>query len=345
MIESHFFRGACVSALIPACAVIVFVLLSGCGGVKNADPATAKITMAIGGQAELIYLPATMARELGYYRDEGLDVTIQDFPGGAKALESLLGGSADVVCGFYDHTVQLAAQGREVRAFVSLLRYPGLVAIAAAPSIRGIEDLRGRTVGVSAPGSATHFFLNYLLVKNGLKPGDVSTVSIGMSATAVSSVTHGKVDAAIMTDPALQIASKARPGLRILADTRTAEGVRSVFGVDTYASAVLYSTAPWLTSHSETAQRLARAMIKTLEWMRTHSAEEIRNRMPPQFRTEDEPTDVEAMRIAQAMLSTDGRLTPESTEAVRRVLSLSLDQVRDAHIDLAKTYTNEFVGP
>ena len=111
-------------------------------------------------------------------------------------------------------------------------------------------------MGVSAPGSSTHMFLNYLLVKHGMKPEDVSNASIGMSATAVGAVTHNKVDAAVMTDPALAIVRKQMPGLHILADTRTVEGVRSVFGVESYPSAVLYSKAEWVERNRETAKRL-----------------------------------------------------------------------------------------
>src|SRR5712691_67760 len=207
-------------------------LLAGCG-LRNAAPPRRPVKIAAGGQQELIYLPVTLAQELGFYTDEGIDVTLLDFSGGAKSLEALLGGSADVVCGFYDHTVQMAAQGRELRAFVAMMRYPGLVAIAATRGIGRIEDLKGKTVGVSALGSSTQMFLNYLLVTHGIKPEDVSTASIGMSATAVGAMTHGKVDAAILTDPSLAIVRRQQPATRILADTRTAEGVRVIFGVDT----------------------------------------------------------------------------------------------------------------
>jgi sulfonate transport system substrate-binding protein len=303
------------------------------------------VKIAVGGRTQLIYLSATLAQELGYYRDEGLDVTFQDFPGGAKSLEALLGGSADVVCGFYDHTIQMAAQGREIRAFVSILRYLGLVAVAAGPEIKRIEDLKGKIVGVSAPGSSTHLFLNYLLVTHGLKPDDVSTPSIGMSATAVAAVAHGKVDAAILTDPTIEIVRKLTPGFHILADTRTAKGVREIFGVDTYPSTVLYSTAQWLDTHPEPARRLARAFSRTLDWMRSHSAEEIRRKMPPEFRTDDAEADLESLRAYHDMLSPDGKLTAESAAAVRKVLSVSLDSVRTATIDLDKTYTNQFVAP
>jgi NitT/TauT family transport system substrate-binding protein len=323
-------------------------LLAGCGA-RESTHGRLPVRIAIGGQAQLIYLTATLADELGYYGDEGLAVTLQDFPGGQKSLEALLGGSTDVVCGFYDHTIVMAAQGetskaRELRAFVAMLRYPGLVAVASKPAIARIEDLKGKIVGVSAVGSSTHFFLNHLLATHGMKPEDVSTASIGMSATAVGAMTHGKVDAAIMTDPALEVVRKQLPGAKILADTRTAEGTRAVFGVDSYPSVVLYSTAPWMDSHHDEAGRLARAITRTLGWMRSHSPEEIRAKMPPAFRTEDASTDLDGLQSLKAMLSEDGRMTAESAEAVRKALAGSLESVRSANIDLARTYTNEFLS-
>jgi NitT/TauT family transport system substrate-binding protein len=334
--------------------VVAMALLAGCSAREPAH-GRLPVRIAIGGQAQLIYLAATLADELGIYGDEGLAVTLQDFPGGQKSLEALLGGSTDVVCGFYDHTIVMAAQGvtdaqngasksRELRAFVAMLRYPGLVAVASNPGIARIEDLKGKIVGVSAVGSSTHFFLNHLLATHGMKPDDVSTASIGMSATAVGAMTHGKVDAAIMTDPALEVVRKQLPGAKILADTRTAEGTRAAFGVASYPSVVLYSTAPWMDGHRDETGRLARAITRALDWMRTHSPEEIRAKMPAAFRTEDASTDLDGLQSLKGMLSEDGRMTAESAEAVRTVLAGSLENVRSAKIDLARTYTNEFLN-
>lgn len=315
--------------------VPLLLLMTACGSHRDS------VRIAIGGQVQLIYLAATMAQELGYYGDEGLNVELQDFPGGQKSLEALLGGSTDVVCGFYDHTIEMAAKGRPLRAFAAILRYPGLVAVS--PKIARIADLKGKIVGVSAAGSSTQMFLNYLLAAHGMKTDDVSVASIGMTATAVGAISHGKVDAAIMTDPALAIVRKQIPDLKILADTRTAEGTRAVFGVDAYPSAVLYSTPAWLDAHRDQARRLARAITRTLAWMRARTPEEIREKMPAAFRTDDAATDIDCLRSMQAMLSSEGKLTLDSAEAVRKVLSASLAEVRSARIDLSQTYTNEFV--
>jgi NitT/TauT family transport system substrate-binding protein len=323
-------------------AACLSILLAGCMP-RATTPALLPVRMAVGGQAQLIYLGASLAQELGFYTDEGVTVTLLDFPGGRMSLEALIGGSTDVVCGFYEHTIQMAAEGRDLRSFITMLRYPGLVAVSTGPGVARIEDLKGKIVGVSAMGSSTQMFLNYLLVKHGLKPEDVSATSIGMSASAVAAVVRHKVDAAIMTDPALSIANGKTPTLHILADTRTAEGVRAVFGADTYPSVVLYAKAQWLEQHGKEAQRLAHAVTRAIEWMRVHSAEEIRQRMPPDFRTEDMEADLDGLKTLQGMLSLDGKLTPESAETVRRVLSVSVDKIRNATIDLSKTYTNEFV--
>jgi NitT/TauT family transport system substrate-binding protein len=307
-------------------------------------PQNLPVRLAVGGQAQLIYLVATLAQELGYYRDEKLDVTIQDFPGGSKSLEALLGGSTDVVCGFYDHTIQMAAQGKDVRAFLSILRYPGLVAVAVSPQISKIEDLKGRIVGVSSAGSSTHMFLNYLLASHGIRLDAVSIASIGMSATAVAALTHSNVDAAIMTDPAVGIVQEKMPTLKILADTRTAAGTREVFGVDEYPSVVLYSTPAWLGSHQEEARRMARAGLRTMDWLRANSPSQIRDRLPDQFRTGQEAVDIMGLEALKAMLSRDGKLSVDAAGTVRKVLSVSIESVRTANFDLAGTFTNQFAG-
>jgi sulfonate transport system substrate-binding protein len=313
-----------------------FLLLAGCSARKDAE-----VRIAVGGQGTQVNLPAMVAQELGFYKEAGLNVLLTEFPGGAKALEAVMGGSADVVCGSYDHTIQMAAQGKDLRAFVAMLNFPGMVLVS--PTAASIEELRGKTVGVTTLGSGSHMLLNYLLAVHGMKPDDVSNAAIGSSATSVGAVTHNKVDAAVMTEPALAMVRKQMPGLHTLADMETAAGVRSVFGSERYVATALYSRTEWVEKNPDTAKRLAAAIIKTLAWLRAHKPEEIREKLPASFRTEDAQMDIEVLRTTQAMLSTDGRFTPEAVEAVHKVVSTSLESVRKAKIDLGKTYTNELI--
>jgi NitT/TauT family transport system substrate-binding protein len=328
-----------------ALVLVVSVLsLSVACGRGRGGSANAPVRIAVGGQNQLIYLPTTLARELGFYREEGLEIELQDHAGGAKALQALIGGSADVVSGFYDHTIQMAAEGRSLVAFVTMLRFPGLV-LATSPQgpVTRIEDLKGRVAGVTTPGSSSHMLLTFLLHRHGVPVESVSVTGIGGAGTAVAAVERGKVDAGMMTDPAFTIVQHRAPGVRILADLRRAEGVKDAFGTMTYPASVLYTTSEWIRANHERAGRLARAIRRTLEWIQTHSPQDIADRTPAEFRGEDPGLYTEAVKNTMSMFSPDGVMQADGAEAVRALLAESMDKVRGARIDLSKTYTNEFV--
>jgi len=324
--------------------VAVFAV-TGCA--RQSPQSESHVRIAIGGQSQLIYLPTSLAQELGFYRDEGLEVDLQDMAGGSKALEALIGGSADVVSGFYDHTIQMAADGREFVAFVTMLRFPGLVLVTSpqsANAVTKIEDLKGRIAGVTTAGSSSHMLLLYLLKQHGLSADEVSVTAIGTAATAVAAIEHDKVAAGMMAEPAFTVVSRRNPGVRVLADLRHAEGVRQAFQSATYPASVLYAKGDWLRAHRGTAAKLARAITRTLGWMQTHGPREIAARSPASFRGDDEALYVDALTGSMAMFSPDGKMTADGAEAVRRLLAASMDKVRAASIDLSKTYTNEFVS-
>src|SRR6266853_3459198 len=162
-------------------SLLAFVSIA--GGCASRDHASGQhVRLAVGGQNQLVYLPTTLAQELGFYKEEGLDVELQDHAGGAKALQSLIGGSSDVVSGFYDHTIQMAAEGREFVAFVTMLRFPGLVLVSSpqgASAVTKIEDLKGRIAGVTAAGSSSQMLLTYMLQRHGIDADAVSITPVG----------------------------------------------------------------------------------------------------------------------------------------------------------------------
>ena len=304
------------------------------------------IRIAIGGQNQLIYLPTTLARELGYYRDEGLDVELQDFVGGAKALQAAVGGSAEVVSGFYDHTIQMAAEGKAFTSFVTMTRYPGL-ALAVSPKtadVAAIEDLKGRVAGVTTAGSSSQMLLTYLLTRHGVPVDSVSVTSIGSAATAIAAMEHGTVAAGMMADPAFTLLAKRNPQTRVLADLRTADGVRDAFGTSSYPGAVIYASADWIASHRDAAARVARAVVRTLRWMQTHQPEEIAARAPSEFKGDDAALYADSIRHSMTMFSPDGIMAADGAEAVHGLLAESLEKVRSAKVDLSRTYTNEFLN-
>jgi len=322
----------------------VSIQAGGCAG-RRGD--ASHVRLAIGGQNQMVYLPTTLAQELGFYKEQGLDVELQDFQGGAKALQAMLGGSADVVSGFYDHTIQMAADGRELVAFVTMLRFPGLVLATspqAAATIQRIEDLNGKIAGVTTAGSSSQMYLTFLLTRHGVPVDSVSVTAIGSAATAIAAIEHGKIDAGWLADPSFTFVKRRNPGIRVLADLRDETGVKEAFGTTTYPSAVLYAPGEWIRANRDTAARLARAISETLTWMHAHSAEEISAKTPKSLRGEDDALYVEALKNSMPMFSVDGLMNPEGAAAVRTLLNQSMLKVRDATIDVSKTYTNELVN-
>jgi NitT/TauT family transport system substrate-binding protein len=328
-------------------ALVSFVPTAVVGCARGDRSSAPHVRLAVGGQNQLVYLPTTLAQELGFYKDAGLDVELQDYAGGAKSLQSLIGGSSDVVSGFYDHTIQMAAEGREFVAFVTMLRFPGLVLVTSpqsAASVTKIEDLKGRVVGVTAAGSSSQMLLTYMLQRHGIAADAVSITPVGSAATAIAAIEHGKVDAAMVADPAFTLITRRNPTACVLEDLRTAAGVKDALGADTYPSSVLYSKADWIRANHETAQKLARAILRTLQWMHAHSPQEIADKTPKSFRGEDDALYVEAVKNSMPMFSPDGLMDAAGAQAVRTLLAGSMEKVKAAQIDLSKTYTNEFMG-
>jgi NitT/TauT family transport system substrate-binding protein len=227
-------------------------------------------------------------------------------------------------------------------AFVVQGRYPG-IAIAVAPGrdIAALSDLGGKTVGVSAPGSSTDYFLKYVLDKNGLPRDAASVVGVGVGGTAVAAMEQGQIDAGVMLDPALTVLQSAHPDLKILVDTRSAADTKALFGGD-YPGGVLYAPTEWVEANTDTVDRLAAAIVETLNWIKDHSSEEIADAMPAEVVGSDREAYVRALDASRAIFSETGTMDPAGAEAVLAVFAGGNEEVRNADIDLSATYDNAY---
>ena len=320
-------------------AAIALVMSAGLAAAQS------KVTVAIGGGSCLCYLPTVLAKQLGEYEKAGLAVELVDLKGGSDALKAVLGGSADVVSGYFDHCVNLAAKKQELQSFVVYDRYPGLVLVVSpkhTDEIKSIKDLAGKKVGVSAPGSSTDFFLKFLLKKNGLDPAGTAVIGVGLGATAVAAMEQGQIDAAVMLDPAVTVLQGSYKDLKILSDTRTQHDTLAVFGGE-YPGGALYSTAAWVNGHEKEVQALTNAIMATLSWIHSHSAEDIMAKMPEELVGKNKEQYLAALKNTIPMYSETGKMDPKGAEAVLAVFSEGSPEVAKAGIDVTKTYTNKYV--
>lgn len=311
---------------------------------QDKTPEVAKVRLAVGGKTSLYYLPLTVTERLGYFKEAGLDVEISDLQGGSKSLQALLGGSADVVTGAFDHTIQMQAKKQPIVAVVQLGRFPGFVLalrIEKAASYKTPKDLKGLKIGVTAPGSSTHFMALHMMVQSGLAPTDASFIGVGNGSTAFAAMQRGDIDAIVSVDPVIALLDSQKL-IKIVADTRTLEGTKAVYG-GPYPAAVLYAAPAFIEKNPRTTQALTTAFVRGLKWMQTHSAEEIAKIMPEEYALGNMPIFIQSIKANLPLYSPDGRFTREGAETALAVLREFDAAVKDAKIDLAATYTDAFV--
>ena len=313
-------------------------------GAQAQKPEMTKVHLGVGGKTSLYYLPLTVTEKLGYFKEAGLDVEISDFQGGAKSLQALMGGSVQVVTGSFDHTIQIQAKGERIVALVQMGRFPGFALALRkekADTYKSPKDLKGMKIGVTAPGSSTHFMVLYMMAQAGLKPEDASFIGTGSGNTVVAAVKRGEVDAISNADPMINILDR-EGAVKIVADTRTAEGTQAVYG-GPYPAAVLYTKAEFAEKNPNTAQALVTALVRGLKWVQSHSPEEIAKIMPEEYALGNREIYVQSIKTNLPAYSPDGRFTREAAETAYKVLKAFDPNVQNATIDLSKTYTDTFV--
>jgi len=302
-----------------------------------------RISIAVGGKAAFYYLPLTIAEQLGYFKAEGLEVEISDFAVGSRALQAVVGGSADVVSGAYEHTINLQSKGQRFQAFVLQGRAPAIsmgVSLKNMPNYRTVADLRGKKIGISAPGSSTNMVANLILSRAGLKAGDVSFIGVGTAAGALSAFRAGQIDAMSNVDPVMTMLEQ-KGEIRIIADTRTLKGTSDVFGGPMPAGC-LYAPLEFIQKNPNTVQALTYAMAHSLKWLQTAGPSDIIKAVPESYLLGDRALYLAAFNKVREAISPDGMIPDEGPRTALKALA-SFDQaIKADKIELSKTYTNEF---
>ena len=325
---------------------ILLAAVLGFSASAAAAPALEKkdVKIAVGGKTLFYYLPLTLADRLGYFKDEGLEVEIVDFAGGAKALQAMVGGSADLVSGSFEHTINMQARGVPVVGIALQLRYAAIalgLPKARAAAYKSPKDLKGLKIGVTAPGSSTNFFVNALLARDGLKPDDVAIIGVGASSSAVAAMKKGEIDAISNLDPVIT-RLELDGDIVAVADTRTAEGMKKYYGGD-YAASCVYSTKAFVDKNPGTVQAVARAMVRALRFAHKSSVDEILAVVPAEYYAGDKEIYKAALAKSIEGYSTDGRFSLEGAQNVYKVLKLFEPSVMSTAVDVSKTFDNRFV--
>ena len=327
-----------------------FLLASGASLLATAPNLQAQalekpqLTLAVGGKNLLYYLPLTIAEQLGYFKAEGLDLKIVDFAGGSQALRALVGGSADVVSGAFEHTVNMQHKGQKLRAVVLMGRAPQIVLginPKTMPNYKTVADLKGKKIGVTAPGSSTNVMANFVLAKAGLKPSDVSIIGVGAGNGAVAAMRSGQVDAMSNLDPVVSLLTRSND-LKIISDTRIVAEADKVFG-GPMPAACLYMKQAFIDQNPRTAQALATAIVRANQWIQKAGAGDIIKTVPDNYLLGDRAVYIDAFLAAKGALSPDGMFPDKGPDTAFRALASIDAEIAKFTPDLPAVYTNDFV--
>ncbi len=309
----------------------------------QSKPEKPKIALAVGGKAAFYYLPLTISEQLGYFKAEGIELEISDFAGGARALQAVVGGSADVCSGAFEHTINLQAKNQMFQAFVLQGRAPQIafgVSTKNMPDYRSVADLKGKKIGVSAPGSSTNMMANLVLSRGGVKSGDVSFIGVGTAAGALTALRSGQIDAMCNTDPVMTMLEQ-KGDVKIISDTRTLKGTAEVFG-GPMPAACLYAPVEFIQKNPNTCQALASAIVRGLKWLQTAGPGDIIKTVPESYLLGDRALYLASFNKVRESISPDGILPDDGARTALKALASFDAAIKAEKIDLTKTYTNEF---
>lgn len=317
-------------------AALVFALSSGAQAQKLTQ---VKLQLKWFPQAQ--FAGFFVAQAKGYYKAEGLDVKLLPI-GDQSPIQTVATGTADFGTTWITDLLTARQQGIPVVHIAQLFQKSGFTLVSLKTSnITKPADLKGKRIGVSAPGSSTNQAVNYMLAKAGVSPKDVSIIGVGQSAGAVAAIESGEIDALIINDPAATLL-KQSGNMKPLADFQSREGTRKVFGGD-YPEASLYTKQSFVDANPNTVQALTTAIVKAEHWMAKATPAEIWAKVPAEYRGKNQKEYEQALQNSRACISTDGMMDPAGPKVVEDVLATALPNIKGAHVDLSKTYTNRFV--
>jgi NitT/TauT family transport system substrate-binding protein len=334
-------------------SVIMVIVLSACGNGggstgssgNNGSGQKVHLSIMVGGMSKQIYLPNELTQQLGYFSQEGLDVTLIDEASGQSSEDSVLAGQVDAGSGSYNHTIELQAAGKQMESVVQLGVTPGeaeIVSAKEAGQIHSIADLKGKNLGVTELGSGTQTLTTILLHKAGISPDQVHFVPVGAGDTFIAALKQGKIDAGMTTEPTISQILASGTG-KVLADLRTPSTTQAALG-GPYPFICLFMRNDYVNSHKDVVQKLVNAYVKTLKWISTHTAEEIADKMPPDYYAGNKTLYVTALQNQLAIFSPDGKMPDGAPQFVLNTENLTNTAVQGKSIDLSKTFTNEFVN-
>jgi NitT/TauT family transport system substrate-binding protein len=322
---------------------VAAVVLAACGGTSPGPPAaekTVSLKIMVGGLNKQIYLPNMLAKRLGYFDEQHLDVTLVDEGSGQGSEEEVVAGNVDAGSGSYSHPVELNAKGQKIETICQFGIAPGEAEVvdATLTNVTSVKDLEGETLGVTSIGSGTWVLSQAILGKAGVHPKGY--VAVGAGDTFIAAIQQHKIAAGMTTFPTISRLVNSGKG-KILVSLLTPEDTRAALGGD-YPFIGLFAKNEWVASHKDVAQRLVNAYVKTLKYIHSHTPDEIAGQMPAEYYAGDKTAYVKDLQSQINIFGTDCKMPAGGPDTVLKILQDYVPSFKGKSANLSETYTNYF---
>lgn len=241
-----------------------------------------KIQLAFCSQL-LCIVPYEVARSGGHFKNHGLDVELIYTRGGNAAMQALVGGAVDYAATALDVAIQAYAKGAPIKRFATTGRLP-LFALVTSPknaaTIKRVNDLEGKTVGVSALGNADHALALYLLKEAGADASKVQFATLGVNL--LEALRQGQIDAGLVQEPALTLLT--RSGANTLVNAMNLDDAKKYLG-GTYEFMGVAVRASEIDKRREEMVALSKSLSDALHAMRAMKAPDMLAGLPKELLT------------------------------------------------------------
>ena len=329
-------------------AIAAVTLLAACGGTaapSTGGVQTVSLKIMVGGLSKQIYLPNKLAEALGFFKDQHLDVTLIDEGSGQASEDEVVAGNVDAGSGAYVHPMVLNALGKKIETICQFGIAPGeaeVIDARLASQITSPKDLKGKTLGVTDLGSGTHVLTQAILGTAGVDPTSAHYLAVGAGDTFIAAIDQQRIAGGMTTEPTITRLTTSGKG-KVLVSLLTPAETRAALGGD-YPFIGVFAKNDWVNGNKDVAQRLVNAYVKTLKWMKAHTAAEIADKMPADYIKPTRELYVQALQNQLAIFGTDCKMPAGGPETVQRIQQQFVASFKGKSANLSETYTNDFAS-
>ena len=332
-------RGTLIGGIAAAGASTVF----GVPTIVMAAAPKEKVAIVVGSEHALVYFPWDLAKALGYFDQEGIDAELTYTKGGSEAATALASGTCEYSGNAIDHAIAAADRGKSLVMIADFMNQPG-IALMVRPGDRDkyktFADFKGKTLGVTSIGSATHVLATWMAHRAGLGKEDVKIVGVGGGATMISALTGNQVDAAYGNDPYATTLVKTGRGVQWMG-LYTAADTRRALGFPQYCFTGALTRAEVIQKNPERTQKVINALVRAHKYMATHTSAQIAAALSDEFRG-GTPVDnwSAAYSHSRPAYTQHGEIALEGVRAVIETNNYFLGTT--SKVDPAKLFDNAF---